>query len=356
MYMTGDEIRALSRRIPEIVNATEEEISFWMDEAADVIHAFCQQDFLYERQTTKQVRAGTNTLVYLPKILSGDVTITDMDGGEVFSNSKPNSKFVNRTLFNDSDTIVYNTIGLSTTGLAIELFPGSNVIAYYQGNKVYRPAKAKILNVKGDWGFTPDKEAFFITAVNTLKTCYETHRMTADDVHLAIDTTNVSLSPLGTDLITALTLLNELQEAINGHFGNTLAHKEADTNLSTVQAASDIDSGFTLVQDLKKKFNAHCYSIKCHIKADETNIVWAGVDPDTAVLPRPLRRVFLRIVQRLAIRDEAEDFRQMNSAYTSETLGDGYTYDLSNGTLRGLIRPEEAHMLLPYVNRGRVVI
>jgi hypothetical protein len=69
-----------------------------------------------------------------------------------------------------------------------------------------------------------------------------------------------------------------------------------------------------------------------------------------------IRRVFLRLVQRLAIRDEAEDHRQINSVYASETLGDGYTYDLNNGTLRNLIRPEEAHMLLPYVNRGRIVI
>lgn len=353
--MTGDEIRSLSRRIPEIVNATEEEIGFWMDEAADVIHAFCQQDFTYERQTTKQVRAGTNTMVHLPKILSGDVTIKDDHGGVVFSNIKPENRYLDRVIFNDSDSLVYTSIGLSTDGLAIELFPGTAMMAYYQGNKIYRPAKAKLLYVTGDWGYTPNKELFFITAVNTLRTCYEEHR-TRTDFHSVADTANPIISPLASDMVTATTLLNELQNAINSHFNNVVSHKEADTGISTLPACTDIDTGFKLVKDLKEKFNKHAYSVKFHLKEDDVNTMLAGVDPDIAVLPRPIRRAFLRIVQRIAIRDEAEDFRQLNSPYTSETLGDGYTYDLSNGTLRGLIRPEEAHMLLPYVNRGRVII
>lgn len=355
MYMSGDEIRSLSRRIPEIEHATEEELNFWMDEAADIIHAFCQQDFIYERQTTKTVRTGTNTLVYLPKVISGDVTITDDQGGTVYSNIDPSGANQNRVIFNDSDSMVYTSIGLSTSGLAIELFPGSHVMAYYQGNRTYRSPKAKILRVTADWGFAIDKENFFITAVNTLRACYEEHRISAS-AHNSVDTSNPIISPAASDMITALTLINEMQNVINSHFGNAVSHKEADTNTSTATPATDIDSGFLLIKDLKKVFNKHCYNVVVHIVYDKTNLMLAGVEPEIAILPRPIRRSFLRLVQRIAIRDDAEDFRQLNSPYSSETLGDGYNYDLSNGTMRNLLRPEEANLLLPYVNRGRVVL
>lgn len=355
MYMTGDEIRALSRRIPEIVDATDEELSFWMDEAADVINNFCQQDFAFERQTTRQVRATTNTLVYLPKVLSGEVTVKDDEGGTVFSTISDSQNLINPVIFNDNDTVVSSTVGISTTGYAIEVFPGAHTLGYYSRNRQYRPANARILYVTGDWGFINSKEELLLHAINSLKSLYNSHRLSSA-YHLAADTVNNILSADATDLATGLDLINELKAKINAHFGSTVSHTEADPNTATIDSAGDIDSAFLLAEDLKKKFNKHLLNRTVHIEQDRENTLVDNLDYLNAVMPRQIRRAFLRIVQRLSIRDNAEDIRQINSPYSQETLGDGYSYDISNGTLRSLLRPEEAHMLLPYVNRGRVII
>jgi hypothetical protein len=349
MYMTGDEVRALSRRLPEIINATDEELSFWMDEAFDVLNSYCQQDFVYERQVTKTVRATTGTLVYLPKVLSGEVTLADDCGNTFYSTT---------TSLNDG----------CRTSTTVELFPGNFVLGYYRYNQQYPGRGPHTLHVTGDWGFAPTSEGLLIDGVNSLKAAYEKHRVSTV-AHNQADTLNpilsadASLVPTNTitvtsgfDLTSVAILLNELKGAINSHFGDFVVHVAADTNTSVLPDVTDVASAWALLVDLKGRFNAHISNLTYHIETDTANLVKASADLEGSVMPRQIRRAFLRLVQRIAIRDDAEDHRQINSPYSTETLGDGYSYDLNNGTLRNLLRPEEVHMLLPYVNRGRIVI
>lgn len=74
-----------------------------------------------------------------------------------------------------------------------------------------------------------------------------------------------------------------------------------------------------------------------------------------ASTPEAVKIVFLRLVMRLAIRSSEEDMIHLNSGYTNEVTGDGYSYNLSNGTLRNLLRPEDFVLLWPYVNHGVVI-
>lgn len=71
--------------------------------------------------------------------------------------------------------------------------------------------------------------------------------------------------------------------------------------------------------------------------------------------PDAIKIVFIRLVLRLAIRSSEEDMIHLGSGYTTETTGDGYAYNLSNGTLRNLLRPEDFVLLWPYVNHGIVI-
>jgi len=381
MYMTILEIRTLSRRIPAIIDATDEEIQFWMDDAFDTLNNYCQQDFVYEKQTTKTARATTNTLVYLPKVLSGDVAVGDAFGNFIYSNvgggssTAVSSVFIGTgsgggtfgpdsfSVYNDNPT--YTVGGSSgggsgaTGGQPVEIFPGNFVIGYYKGNTKQPSRNAEILNVTGDWGFAPTVETLLYDGVNKLRDLYEAHRINTV-VHNSPDLLNPILSPVATDLETSAVLLNELKGVINSHFGDFVVHQVADTNVAIMVDVTDLQSALCLLWELKLRFNAHTQnggtSTSVHPNIDAINYATFSTDFNGGVMPRAIRRVFLRLVQRIALRDEAEDHRQINSPYTSETLGDGYTYDLTNGTLRNLIRPEEAHMLLPYVNRGRVVI
>ena len=216
------------------------------------------------------------------------------------------------------------------------------------------------MDVTADWGYIDSKEELLKRGINELVASYNTHRLNTD-FHVVADTTNATVLPPATlEMMTMITLLNELRTRIIAHFGNTSSHQIADTDIPTKPSCSDLDSAILLLIDLKEKFNSHLKrgndSTTVHLKQDEENKSFINIDFQNSIMPSQIKRVFLRLVQRVALRDDAEDYRQINSPYANETLGDGYTYDLSNGTLRNMIRPEEAHMLLPYVNRGRVII
>lgn len=340
--MTQDEIRALSRRIPAVINATPEELDFWMQDAFDVLNNYCQQDFVYERQTTKRVRATTSTLVYLPKVLSGRVVVTDENGSAIFdSNDGPSSR--------------------------VELYPGNFVLGYNDGNRVYRSPDARVLYVTGDWGFANTKEDLVISSLNALLAAYEAHRQDAlvhnvADVNNAVTTPPATISPATSPqpYTAIIDLVNELKLDMNSHFGDLIVHSADDTNISTLPYATDLDTAIALINDLTTKFNTHLTkggtATDPHLLVDESYSITSLTDYEYSIMPRVIRRVFLRLVQRIAIRDDAEDHRQINSPYSSESLGDNYSYDLGNGTLRNLMRPEEAHMLLPYINRGHITI
>jgi len=348
MYMTVVEIRALSRRIPAIVDATDEEIIFWMEDATDVIHSYCQQDFTYDRQATRQVTGNGSGTVYLPTVLSGDVDIAD-GGTTVFSASG--------TSFGTTPALYVNEC-YCKWDYPLSLISGSSSFSFGSGFRRSN-SSSSVYSVTGDWGYYPTVEGLLYDGTNTLKALYESHRASAV-YHVSPDTMNTIVSPDATDLSTVAVLLNELKGVINSHFGDFTVHNVADTNVAVLPDVTDQNSAMRLLSELKRKFTAHLAkggsNLTVHLDSDTENGALFSVDFVGGVLPRAIRRVFLRLVQRIALRDDPEDHRQMNSVYTNETLGDGYTYDLSNGTLRNLMRPEEAMMLAPYINRGPVVV
>lgn len=74
-----------------------------------------------------------------------------------------------------------------------------------------------------------------------------------------------------------------------------------------------------------------------------------------AVPPAEVQRVFRTLVDRLAARSHEDDVLQINAPYAKQDDGDGYNYDLGNGTLRNLLRPEDRAQLWKWVSHGRVV-
>lgn len=78
-------------------------------------------------------------------------------------------------------------------------------------------------------------------------------------------------------------------------------------------------------------------------------------DWGTPLPPSAVVRVFRNVIDRLAARSHEDDILQINQPYTKQDDGDGYNYDMANGTLRNLLRPEDRAQLWKHVNHGRVV-
>jgi hypothetical protein len=77
---------------------------------------------------------------------------------------------------------------------------------------------------------------------------------------------------------------------------------------------------------------------------------WGTVTPPSAVVT-----VFKQLVDRIAAQSHEDDVLQINAPYAKQDDGDGYNYDLGNGTLRNLLRPQDRAKLWKHVNHGRVV-
>lgn len=73
------------------------------------------------------------------------------------------------------------------------------------------------------------------------------------------------------------------------------------------------------------------------------------------MVPDPIKVVFLRLVKRLAVRSSSEDYVNINGGYTSESVGDAYLWNIGNGTVRNIFRPEDFVLLWPYINHGTVI-
>lgn len=324
MYATVDEIKARSRNVPPVLTATPSDLSDYMDEAATEIHTFCSQDFLFEAQTTKRVLL-VSSLVVLPKFLSGKVSVTLSGGGQVISDD-------------------------------LEHFAGENILRYRPLNVVdWTPTNGRpeVLLVTGDWGFAPSNEYLLIAYANELKAKYNTHRLDTE-AHSAADTINVITSADADDLNTAIVLLNEAKDVLNAHFADTLVHPVADSDVITAASATDEPTAITLASDLDAKWNEHVHDTDSHVgETSEEDHTTLSVD--NPILPNAIKRTFMRLVKRIAIRDDAEDIYNHNSGFAKETSGDGYEADLSNGTLRNLIQPRDYAALLPYVHDGVVV-
>jgi hypothetical protein len=333
MYATIDEIKASSKRVPQVLVGTPSDFEVWMDEAANAIHTFCSQNFVFEPHVSKRVSLFESTLAVLPKYLSGKVTVTT-DGGDLVTST-------NLTFDAGDLTVVLN----NNQGRGLDGNVGEWSTSYRR--------TAQFLNITGDWGYAPSQEYLLLAYANDLKTRYNAHRLDTE-AHIAADNTNVILSADATDLSTAIVLLNELLEVINDHFADTSVHTVADSNISVSVSATDERSALSLARELDKKWLAHLATGPSHLTVPNTNQrTIASVD--ALVMPNAIKRTFIRLVQRIAVRDDDEDFYNRNIGYQSEKTGDSYDYDLSNGTLRNLIRPEDFQVLHYHVNDGIVV-
>jgi hypothetical protein len=174
------------------------------------------------------------------------------------------------------------------------------------------------------------------------------------EAHNAADNTNIILSADATDLSTAITLLNELLTVINDHFGDTTVHSVADSNTTVSASATDEPTAVALSRALEDSWDGHLGNTSAHIALPNENQATIS-SVDSLVMPARLKRVFIRLVKRLAVRDDEEDNYNRDIGYQSERTGDGYEYDLTNGTLRNLIRPEDFQVLHYFVNDGVVV-
>ena len=353
MYMTVDEIRLRSKRISAIQDATDEDLEFWVEEALDEIHAHCLQDFAFEPQVTKSARVATTTIVTLPKVLSGDVTVKSVTHGILYDSHRISNKLPT----GGSVSEVYlspNYLSQFTPTGPVELFPGSFHLGYYVNNKIDRSHRTDILTITGDWGFARTPEELLILSVNSFRALYEQHRIN-DLAHTFADTTNAITVPAATTLDEAVTLLNDILTQLSAHVLDDTLHLEASDAIE-LDEATDLDSAIELIGNLKTVFGAHVLSETAHAEKDTDSSPKFSTDFAYGVMPTPIRRAFLRLVQRIAIRDNSEDIRQANMPYSHESLGDDYSYSLDNPTLRNLLRPAEMKMLAPYVNRGKVVV
>lgn len=326
MYATVDEIKASSTRVPQVLEATPSDIQGWMEEAAEAIHTFCSQNFSFEPNVSKRVMLSGEGWAVLPGYLSGKVYAT-VDGGDRVS----------------SADLEYEAGGLSIHYL------GSTVSDW---STQYRRAP-QFLEVTGDWGYAPSTEFLVVAYANDLKAKYTAHRLDTE-AHLAADTTNTILSADATNTSTALTLLNELKDALTAHFSDTSVHSVADSNVPVSASATDERSAIALARVLETAWDSHLDNGSSHESLPPES-QRTTVSVDALVMPRNLKRVFIRLVKRIAVRDDEEDNYNRDIGYQSEKTGDGYDYDLTNGTLRNLIRPEDFQVLHYYVNDGVVV-
>lgn len=326
MYASVADIRAASTRLNVIRTADDGEIGLWMEEAYDVINSFCSQDFSLEFNTTKTLSVN-HPQVFLPKPLSGTVVLSV--NGETTAIDEDQYQFVS-----GSTMLRYRPLMYFYTDPLKNLDP-------------------VLLDITGTWGYAPSPLGLVIDAANELKAKYELHRASGA-YHSTPDIVNAVTTIAPVDLTTAMALLNEIRTDMIAHFADVTVHLVADTSPPTSPAATDLATANALANNLIAAFNAHIASTTAHTTADTAD--GCTTDLNTPVLPRPIRRVFIKLVQRLALRAGQDDQYQMNSPYASETTGDGYSYSLSDGTMRNLLRPEDREMLWPYKNRGRMLM
>lgn len=325
MYATVDEIKASSKRVPQVLSASPSDIQLWMEEAAEAIHSFCNQNFVFEGHASKRVPLLDSSAV-LPKYLSGKVSVVD-DGG---------------------DRVTSTDLEYEAGGLSISYLP-CNVGKW---STSYRRT-AQFLTITGDWGYAPSQEYLVVAYANDLKARYNAHRLDTE-AHDAADNTNIVLSADATNLSTAITLLNELLGVLNAHYSDTVVHPVADSNTVVSASATDELTAVALSRALEDSWDEHLSNGDAHIALPAEN-QQTVVSVDSLVMPARFKKVFIRLVKRLAVRDDEEDNYNRDIGYQSEKTGDGYEYDLTNGTLRNLIRPEDFQVLHYMVNDGVVV-
>lgn len=325
MYATVDEIRAASPNIAVIADGADEDIERWGAEATVVLNNYCRQKFDFEQQVVKKARYTYYPQVYLPTIISGEV--------EVYGNLPGEDP---ELIDNDEE---------------LDVEPGTYWL-YYSLRNVMNPAfseRVVNLSITADWGFASSVEDLLIRATNSLAAQYNLH-IADTDYHLIADVNTQGST--ATSLAEVLVMLNSLKDLYNAHIADMDYHDEADTVEVTSPDATDQDTAVTLVEELKARYNKHIASTTYHVAEDSTNRMRLSVD--NPIMPDEIITAFMRITQRIAIRDNSEDHRYHNSGYTNESFSDGYSYSLSNPDYRSLIAPNDEMLLNEWRNEGQI--
>lgn len=323
-YATIDAIKDASPNISVITDGSDEDILRWANEAFILINRHCAQDFTFESQVTKSTRAtGTNT--WLPKVISGDVTVY------------ANLPGLDPELVDNDE------------GLELDTDPGVYWLRYLPLNRANAAfgARATTLAISADWGYPLTVEELLVLAANDFFEKYNAHLLSTTH-HLAADSAN-GVSGTAQDTADVITMLNALKAAYNLHAVSTVYHEDAGTDLITAANATDEDSCVTLALDIKAIYNLHIADTEAHLVADTASVTRSVTNP---IMPPEIVYTFIKVVQRIAIRDNDEDFRYQNSGYTNESFSDGYSYSLANGQLRNLIMPQDEAMLAEHCNDG----
>jgi len=344
MYASVEDIRAASRNLDAIMSAPRSEIEAWGLEAKTIIDRFCGQDFNFEVHSTRIVRADGYILNF-DKPISGDVSLISQTGTDITGPDVTERADGTRTLiFGD-----------------YFMYPGESYFLYKPSNRnFYPPSNPRNwapdnLEITGDWGWAVSEADLVIRLANEIKDKYQSHR-SSGVFHQAIDVVNVVSSPDADDLDSAITLLNELKVDISNHFLDLGFHCAVEEEAIDSGIATNLQTAMTLAEDVKHDFNLHIVNEPAHqcMELDHENHVYGSTS--NPIMPPTIKIVFTRLVKRLAIRSNLDDTLQLNSPYVSELTGDGYTYNLNNGTLRNLLRPEDRELLWPYVSHGRIII
>lgn len=343
MYATLAEIRRASRNLAVVQTAEPSVIRDWGREAVAIINRFCSQDFTFEQGVAKSVVVN-GFPTQLPKTISGNVSVASLTGKEV---TPP-------VVSVESDGTVTLTVG------DYDNIPGKTYLVYRPARYDVGPGesvtnlRSDVIRIFGDWGYAPSEEFLIVNYANDLKASYNAH-LADVVVHNVPDGVNTIGSPDATDLDSAMTIINEALVVMPLHFQDAAAHVEVDNiSFAGLVPATDELTAMTLSNQLKNRYNAHAVDTSYHLEAaGNDTLICASVD--NPVLPYSIKLVFLRLVKRIAIRDNLDDDLQFNNYYTSETTGDGYQYNLSNPTLRNVLRPEDKELLWPYIKHGVIV-
>jgi hypothetical protein len=88
----------------------------------------------------------------------------------------------------------------------------------------------------------------------------------------------------GTDMATAVTLVNEIKAVVGRHFADSLAHNTATSAQITIADATNTATAVTLANDLKAKYTVHITAANVHFNNDGTNTVTNADATDLATL------------------------------------------------------------------------
>jgi len=155
-----------------------------------------------------------------------------------------------------------------------------------------------------------------ITIANDIKNKYESHRTESIDkigndifidVHGINDIVNIITAPDSFDLISAITLLNDIRIKFNAHVidvsGIPSVHKKIDIeDIINAPISTGIKSAIDLANDIRSKYENHRKLLDVHYIDDSVNIINESfVKATTEIYPGPFTGPFTWILEDLQL-------------------------------------------------------